>query len=359
MNETPETVQMLCSQCGKIADEDAIFCKYCGFNFANSTENAELNIADKDNSPATEKRSGGNNKILYVLGGGIGLAIMIIAGLFVVNFSNYNSQASVSKNSNNENSASPSQNALSEKAQQIEEKILRDEALNSSDLEGLSPSELRILRNVHFARYGRKYEKPGLGDYFFTCSWYKPDDNYKDTDLTQIDKDNVRLILIAENGYDPTAEPIANSNTEDEGITEMETPAVPSETAIDLAISETQKYMETKFTKCGDSYYVIQRSVIGNPIISQYKDASLTIIRIYDLSEADKLNGITWAGDLYLDNSATRDYQRNQWTQWKNKADYIYLAFRATESNGSWNIRSKLPISFNQFSKLKCSEIPK
>jgi hypothetical protein len=85
--------------------------------------------------------------------------------------------------------------SMGQKAMQIEARILRNDALSNADLGGLSAYELRVLRNVHFARYGRKYDRPGLGDYFVTREWYKPNDNYNDTMLTAVDKSNVRLLV--------------------------------------------------------------------------------------------------------------------------------------------------------------------
>jgi hypothetical protein len=88
---------------------------------------------------------------------------------------------------------------MSDKAKQIEEKILRNEALTDSDIAGLSEYELRVLRNVHFARYGRKYDQEGqLGGYFYTRAWYKPNDTYNESNITATDKTNINLILSAE-----------------------------------------------------------------------------------------------------------------------------------------------------------------
>jgi len=101
--------------------------------------------------------------------------------------------------------------AMSDKAKQGEDKILRGEALNDSDLAGLSAYELRVLRNVHFARYGRKYDSPGLGDYFNTRPWYKPSDSYNESMITAKDKASINMILAAENQA-KQAESAASSN---------------------------------------------------------------------------------------------------------------------------------------------------
>lgn len=90
--------------------------------------------------------------------------------------------------------------ALGEKARLVEERIVNGEAISENDVAGLSQTELRILRNGSFARHGRKYDSPGLGDYFNNRSWYKPRDDYSDTALTASDRANVRIILAVEQG---------------------------------------------------------------------------------------------------------------------------------------------------------------
>jgi hypothetical protein len=112
---------------------------------------------------------------------------------------------------------------MSDKAKQSEEKILRGESLTISDISGLSNYERRILRNVNFAKYGRKYEKNvDLNTYFNSRPWYKPHDDYNDNLLTQVDKDNIKLIYENENGvansntggYQPSSTPSSSSRTE-------------------------------------------------------------------------------------------------------------------------------------------------
>lgn len=108
-------------------------------------------------------------------------------------------QARAPNNSEPDNSATSSAAAVSDRAKQIEEKILRGEVLNESDIVGLSPYELRVLRNVHLARYGRKYDQNSeLGSYFYTRPWYKPSDSYSDNLVNATDKANINLILAAE-----------------------------------------------------------------------------------------------------------------------------------------------------------------
>ena len=81
---------------------------------------------------------------------------------------------------------------------QIEAKVLRGELINDTEIKGLQSEELKRLRNTVFAKYGKVYQRPGLGDYFASCDWYKPNPNYKDSDadrlLTANDNQNVKTI---------------------------------------------------------------------------------------------------------------------------------------------------------------------
>lgn len=81
---------------------------------------------------------------------------------------------------------------------QAERIILRGEALTLNDLEGLSPTNLRVLRNTIFARHGRGFNSTNLQRYFDEKTWYQYNPNYSDTDLTYIDRENIDVLRRAE-----------------------------------------------------------------------------------------------------------------------------------------------------------------
>jgi serine/threonine protein kinase len=93
----------------------------------------------------------------------------------------------------------PPSNTSFDTAQRVEERIVRGESLNRSDLTGLSTSELKRLRNTVYARHGRTFKTPELQQYFDSRSWYRPRNDYSEADLTQSDQSNVKLIQQAEN----------------------------------------------------------------------------------------------------------------------------------------------------------------
>ncbi|HWP44209.1 MAG TPA: YARHG domain-containing protein, partial [Blastocatellia bacterium] len=83
-------------------------------------------------------------------------------------------------------------------ALRAENKILANQRLTESDLEGLSAGRLRMLRNTVYARHGRPFRAPVVRVYFQSREWYRPRPGYSDADLTPVDRANIRTILAAE-----------------------------------------------------------------------------------------------------------------------------------------------------------------
>ncbi|MBV9215874.1 MAG: YARHG domain-containing protein [Acidobacteria bacterium] len=67
-------------------------------------------------------------------------------------------------------------------------------ALTEDKLAGLSLLELRILREEFYARHGKKFDAPGIRDYFNWRDWYKPAKNQKAIKLNAIEQQNVALL---------------------------------------------------------------------------------------------------------------------------------------------------------------------
>jgi hypothetical protein len=81
-----------------------------------------------------------------------------------------------------------------------EQKILSGAALAADDLASLSPTELRILRNVVYARYGRTFQNAELQNYFTNRPWYRPRSDFNEKMLTAGDIANAELIKSYEGG---------------------------------------------------------------------------------------------------------------------------------------------------------------
>jgi hypothetical protein len=70
--------------------------------------------------------------------------------------------------------------------------------LTDDKLAGLSILELRILREEFYARHGKKFDEPGVRDYFNWRDWYKPAKNQKAVKLTPVEQRNVDLLTAYE-----------------------------------------------------------------------------------------------------------------------------------------------------------------
>lgn len=66
--------------------------------------------------------------------------------------------------------------------------------LTEDKLVGLSLLELRILREEFYARRGKKFDAPGIRDYFAWRDWYKPAKNQKAIKLNSVEQQNVDLL---------------------------------------------------------------------------------------------------------------------------------------------------------------------
>jgi hypothetical protein len=66
-------------------------------------------------------------------------------------------------------------------------------------LKGLSLHELRLIRNEIYARRGRQFKTFWIQDYFYGQSWYKPTDEFKEPELSEMEKKNIATIVAYEN----------------------------------------------------------------------------------------------------------------------------------------------------------------
>jgi hypothetical protein len=190
MSEAAGAFQRFCPQCRGTVDADSRFCKHCAYDLAKSSVASSAPIA-----PAAT----GEQKIVTkpnLLIAGVAAIALVTLGFTGAYIYKRNRTQPVAANTS---ATTANAQTMGDRAKQVEEKILRGDTLSDKEIEGLSAYELRVLRNVHFARYGRKYETPGLGDYFNTRPWYKPSDSYNDSMITANDKVNISLLLAAEN----------------------------------------------------------------------------------------------------------------------------------------------------------------
>lgn len=67
--------------------------------------------------------------------------------------------------------------------------------LTEDKLKGLSLMELRMIRNEFWARRGRKFDSPGIRQYFDWRDWYKPLKDQSKVKLNPVEEQNVQLLL--------------------------------------------------------------------------------------------------------------------------------------------------------------------
>jgi hypothetical protein len=77
--------------------------------------------------------------------------------------------------------------------------LFENKLISEQMLHGLSLNELRLLRNEVYARHGRQFKAEWLSQYFYNQLWYRPDENFKDEELSGPDKTNVETIVAYEN----------------------------------------------------------------------------------------------------------------------------------------------------------------
>jgi hypothetical protein len=71
--------------------------------------------------------------------------------------------------------------------------------LTEDKLKGLTLLDLRILREEFYARHGKKFDAPGIRDYFNWRDWYKPARNQASVKLNATEQKNVELLAAQEN----------------------------------------------------------------------------------------------------------------------------------------------------------------
>ena len=81
----------------------------------------------------------------------------------------------------------------------LEDPTLLDKQVTVDQLKDFSRRDLRLLRNVIYARRGRVFNSLLLQAYFQAVDWYKPDPAYTDARLTELDKRNINVVLSVEN----------------------------------------------------------------------------------------------------------------------------------------------------------------
>jgi hypothetical protein len=74
-----------------------------------------------------------------------------------------------------------------------------DRVVTAAELRDRSKAELRVMRNEVYAHHGKVFQDAELHTYFSKKSWYRQNPAYTDGLLTDVDKENARVIQEFEN----------------------------------------------------------------------------------------------------------------------------------------------------------------
>ena len=80
----------------------------------------------------------------------------------------------------------------------LQDPTLLDKQLTVAQLSDYSRRDLRLLRNLIYARRGRPFKSALLQQYFGSLDWYKENPVYTDALLTPLDKRNINVIRSVE-----------------------------------------------------------------------------------------------------------------------------------------------------------------
>jgi hypothetical protein len=75
---------------------------------------------------------------------------------------------------------------------------LSSKAITKSILEGLFIEDAGQMRQEIYARHGKVFKEPWLQKYFASFDWYKPDPNFTEASLTEVEKKNIATIAAYE-----------------------------------------------------------------------------------------------------------------------------------------------------------------
>ena len=80
-------------------------------------------------------------------------------------------------------------------------------SLKQSQVQQLSPEDLKLLRGIIFGRHGRVFKDNDIKVYLEEQSWYKPNPDFKNSLLNDMERRNLDLIRIAEAAKHETIQP--------------------------------------------------------------------------------------------------------------------------------------------------------
>lgn len=177
------------------------------------------------------------------------------------------------------------------------------EEISDLELSKMTNSELRLLRNMIYAKYGHIFNSEDLNQLYSNFNWYNPNKKVSDSQLTKVEFDLVKRITIFETRQE--TEPSINFGKEIIGIWHI-TPIMPSTWLDRFVISSDNKieFLIDNFQKNPKiSEYLGHYEIKGNTLIFyveklitkketiELKEIQLLKFPITPVSEVTLMNG--------------------------------------------------------------------
>ena len=137
------------------------------------------------------------------------------------------------------------------------------------------------------------------------------------------------------------------------------TPGAPANLE-EQAVAAVRRQLESNlFTKCGDLNVMGVSDIIDESGVYQYKDPKFVSLGSRPVTEADKLNGISWSGKVGFQYSARKASlygvnNRITVTPWTNYQGDSAFTFDVVKSGSAWRFEAENPVRFRHFVKVSC-----
>lgn len=83
----------------------------------------------------------------------------------------------------------------------------RSERIKAADVSRLTLEDLKLLRGIIFGRHGRVFKDPAIRTYLEARSWYRPNADFKNSLLNEVERANLDVIRLAEAGKHEYVQP--------------------------------------------------------------------------------------------------------------------------------------------------------
>ena len=83
----------------------------------------------------------------------------------------------------------------------------RSRSISAKDLSALTLDDLKLVRGIVFGKHGRVFKDPDIKRYLQSRGWYKPDEEFKNSSLNDIERENLDVIRLTEAAQHETVEP--------------------------------------------------------------------------------------------------------------------------------------------------------